>query len=457
VFPVVGGLAQGVDVVDGEEGVLVDGVAVVAVADDEGVDAVELGDEHLEDAEGVHGAEGVGGVGAEEDFAEGVPEIGALGDVDGEGGQRVSDAVFCGLGERVAVGGHEREDAQDGGGIAELRAGKDVDAALVEDEVGAGDGGAAAAELAVEADGGGQVLHEQRGAAIDDAGVAVVGAHPVGGVGCAAGFEADGVGGGFVLGLPVEGVVVAAVAEVKETSGGGEEVEGRLGVSAGGLEDAAALAGPLFCVLEVEEEGEPDGEVVVAEASGTLFQVGFEMKDGVAVFGVAGAGDFAEFLGDSVPLAEGEAGKDVLMELLVEREVSGEEAAVEGGEGEFEVVGVEAGGFFEGAGGGAGAEADVPHALDDRADGLFGLLFGFVVGEGEEDVDVGVGEEVFAAIAAEGEEGDVGHRLAGEGPAPHFNEDTIDYGGTPADGGGAIAGPLTRLADKRHLAQILIP
>jgi len=143
-------------------------------------------------------------VGSEQDFAQGVPQIGALGDVDGEGGQSVGDAVFGGLGERVAVSGHEREDAQDGAGVVELGAGDDVDAALVEEEVGAGDGGAAAAELAVEADRSGQVLHEQGGAAVDDAGVSIVGPHPVGRVGGAAGFKSDGVGGGLVLGLPVE-------------------------------------------------------------------------------------------------------------------------------------------------------------------------------------------------------------------------------------------------------------
>ena len=75
------GRAQGVDIVDDEEGVLVDGVAVVAVADDERVDAVELGDEHLENAERVHGAQRVRGVGAEQDFAQRVPEIGPFGDV----------------------------------------------------------------------------------------------------------------------------------------------------------------------------------------------------------------------------------------------------------------------------------------------------------------------------------------------------------------------------------------
>ena len=319
-FVVVGGLAQAVDVVDGEEGVLVDGVAVIAVANDQGVDAVELGDEHFQNAEGVHGSQSMCGMGAEQDFAQGVPQVGAFGDVDGEGGQRVGDAVFGGLGERVAVGGHQGEDAQDGAGVVELRAGSDVDAALVEQEVGAGDGRAAAAELAIEADRGGQMLHQQRGAAIDDAGVAIVGPHPVSGIGGAAGFKADGVGGGFVLGLPVEDIVVAAVAEVEKTSRGGEEVEGGLGVAAGALEDAAALAGPLLGFLEMEEQGEPDGEVIVAQAAGTILEIGFEMKDGVAELGVAGAGDLAQLLGDGVPLAQDQAGQDGLVELLVERE-----------------------------------------------------------------------------------------------------------------------------------------
>jgi hypothetical protein len=111
--------------------------------------------------------------------------------------------------------------------------------------------------------------------------------------------------------LPVERIVVAAVAEVEKTSGGGEEVEGGLGVAAGALEDAAALAGPLLGLLEVEEQGEPDGEVVVAQAAGTILEVGFEMKDGVAELGVAGAGNLAQLLGDGVPLAQHQAGQTV--------------------------------------------------------------------------------------------------------------------------------------------------
>jgi hypothetical protein len=74
------------------------------------------------------------------------------------------------------------------------------------------------------------------------------------------------------------------------------------------------------------------------------------VEDGVAVLGVADAGDFAELLRDGVPLAQDEAGHNGLVELLVERELAGEEAAVEGGQGEFEVVGIEAAGFLDGTG-----------------------------------------------------------------------------------------------------------
>ncbi len=68
-------------------------------------------------AERVHGAEGVRGVRAEQHFAQRVPQVRPLGDVDDEGRQGVGDAVFGGLRERVAVRGHQRKNAQDGAGV----------------------------------------------------------------------------------------------------------------------------------------------------------------------------------------------------------------------------------------------------------------------------------------------------------------------------------------------------
>ncbi len=194
-----GWLAQGMNIVDGEEGVFIDGVAVVAVANNERINAMELGNQHFENAEGMHGAEGVGGVGTEQNFAKVIPEVRAFGDVDGEDGERVGDAVFRGLGEGVAVVADGGEDAEQPVGVGELRGWANVDAALVEEEIGALDGGTALAELFVEADRRGQVFHQQHGAAVDGARVTIIGAHPVGGVGGAAGFEADAEGGCFVL------------------------------------------------------------------------------------------------------------------------------------------------------------------------------------------------------------------------------------------------------------------
>jgi len=125
------------------------------------------------------------------------------------------------------------------------------------------------------------------------------------------------------------------------------------------------------------------------------------VEDSVAEFGVAGAGDLAELLRDGAPLAQHQAGQHGLMKLLVEREVASEKAAVERGQREFEVVGVEAPGLLDRSGTGTGAQADVPHSLDDGAHGLLGVDLGLLVGKGEEDVDVGVGEEILAAVAAE--------------------------------------------------------
>src|ERR1700744_1770668 len=98
----------------------------------------------------------------------------------------------------------------------------------------------------------------------------------------------------------------------------------------------------------MEEQSEPDGEVIVAQATRTGFDIGLEMKDGVAELGVTGTRHFTELLCDGIPLAEHEAGEGGLVELLVERKLSSEKAAIEGRDGEFEIVGIEAANFLDG-------------------------------------------------------------------------------------------------------------
>ena len=70
----------------------------------------------------------------------------------------------------------------------------------------------------------------------------------------------------------------------------------------------------------------------IRDSAGTVLEVGLQVEDGVAEAGVTGAGNFAELLGDGVPLAQDQAGQHRLMELLVERKLAGQEAAVERGQ-----------------------------------------------------------------------------------------------------------------------------
>ena len=224
-------LAQGMHVIDHQEGVLVDGVAMIRVADDQGVDAVELGDEQLQDAQRMHGAQRVRGVGPEQNFAQTVPQEGSFGDVHIEHRERVGKAVFGVLRQPVAMRRNHGEDAENSFGAGEQRRFGDIDAAILDHEVGAWNRGALASLGAVERlSRRGQSLHEQDRAAIDRARMAVIRAHPVGGIGGAFGFEADALGGGFVLRMPIEAVVVAAAAEVEKAARGAEKFKRRRSV-----------------------------------------------------------------------------------------------------------------------------------------------------------------------------------------------------------------------------------
>ena len=104
----------------------------------------------------------------------------------------------------------------------------------------------------------------------------------------------------------------------------------------------------------MEEDGEPDREAVVPQPARTILEIGFEMKDGVAEFGVARAGNFTQLLGDGGPFAQHEARKSDLVQLLVKGKLTGKKAAVEGSKGKFQIIRIEAAGLFHRPGTGAG-------------------------------------------------------------------------------------------------------
>ncbi len=95
--------------------------------------------------------------------------------------------------------------------------------------------------------------------------------------------------------------------------------------------------------------------------------------------------------------------------------------------------------------------------MNNATDRFSSLLFSFLIGERKKHVDVGEGEEIFAAVPAKGQQGNIGRRLAGEGASPHFDQNPVDYGGPAPNRSSPIARTFTGLADERHLPKILIP
>ena len=81
--------------------------------------------------------------------------------------------------------------------------------------------------------------------------MAVIRAHPVGGIGGAFGFQADTLGGSFILGMPIEAVVVAAAAEVEKAARGAEKFKGRRSVVMHRIEGIAEAGWPGLMLANV--------------------------------------------------------------------------------------------------------------------------------------------------------------------------------------------------------------
>ncbi len=144
--------------------------------------------------------------------------------------------------------------------------------------------------------------------------------------------------GGFVLLGPGERVVVAAVAEMQEAANGHEEIErGVEGRAQPGREELG-FVGPAGSFFHGGDEGEPVREIVIAQAAGAIFDVGLEVKNGVAEFVVAGAREIGEALHDRARFARDELRNRLVVQAGEERAIAGEIAAIEQRNREFDVV-----------------------------------------------------------------------------------------------------------------------
>ena len=371
--------------------------------------------------------------------------------------QRIRDAVFRGLRQRVAVRGHQRKNAQNRRRIVELRSRRNVDPPLIQQKIRPCNRRSPLAKLLVEAHRRRQVLHQQRRAPIDHARMAVIGSHPVARVRCPARLQANRIRRRFILRLPVQRVVVAPMPEVQKTSRRRQKIKRRFRISARALEHSAPLPRPFLGFLQVEQQRKPHRQVIVAQPTWTILQVRLQMKDGVAESCMPAARDLAQLQRNRVPLAQHQAWQHCLVQLLVQRKMPSQKAPIQRRQRELQVVRIEPPGFLHRSRTGACTQPNVPHPLDDHPDRVLRVLFSLLVRKGKQHIDVGVGKQILASISAQRKQSYVLRGLAREDSPPHLNQDAVNHSGPAADCGCAVSGAFAGLAHQRHLPHILLP
>ena len=229
-------------------------------------------------------------------------------------------------------------------------------------------------------------LELANGGAMNGAGVAEILAHPGGRVG-GAGLLGDG-----VLRLEVQRIVIAAAGRVKVIAKARQVTEGLLQFG-GRRRQAEPMA---FGVAQLLQ---PAKELKIAQAAGGFLDVRLEMIDGIAILGVAFAGEARQVARQRVAIGQHEA-RQLGGQGRVERAVAGQVTLVEQRNVELGVLVVHLGALLGRAHGMAHAQAGVPELLEESGDGVLaldGLLRG---AEQQQQVHVGIGEHLAAAVAA---------------------------------------------------------
>src|ERR1019366_2954624 len=183
------------------------------------------------------------------------------------------------------------------------------------------------------------------------------------------------------------------------TTGGGEEVqrvENSVGFRIWWRVDRVR---PLSLGRQHQDRLQPSRYMQVAQPAGTLFQVGFQMKDGVAEAQMAGASDFRQALHQDIRLACYKLWQALFMETLKQPGIAAQKAAVEQRDGELDIVGVEACALVEGARRRADPQAGVPHFLAHAAHRVLHPAAKSVVLSQEQKVNVGMRKECAATEA----------------------------------------------------------
>ena len=150
----------------------------------------------------------------------------------------------------------------------------------------------------------------------------------------------------------------------------------------------------------VEEAAEPEQRLQVAQAALALLDVGLEQITAVAGALVPGIA-LGELRLDEDPAAAGHhLAREARLELVEDRALAPQEARFEEARADLQIVPGEAHAVVDRAGRLTDLEPEVPESVEQELDHLLGVR-GALVGIEEQQVDIGIGCQLGAAVAAD--------------------------------------------------------
>ena len=399
--------AQAPQAFDRPQGVLVHGVAVVEVADDQALDPSPLREHGLQHAGLMHSPQGEGRVRKRQHRAQRRPERTRRGRELRQPGQGGGHVPLGFRRQAHAVPGDVLEQAQYQRRIVRKLVRNAEEHLFAGDrELGVGQPRPPVLELRQQRAGVAldRLQFPDRGA-VNAAGVVVVAAH-----------ELSRVGGGLLLQIEGEQVVVAAGAGVEpraqpEQKGAGRlqfrrQIEARQPVRRGRAELA-----------------QPAHQLEVAQAAGRLLDVRLQLVDGFAVPRMAGADQPAQMKGQPLALAVQEAAQ-LQDELRVQTAVAGQEALVQQADAELDVALVQLAALGGRAHRVAHPQARVPELLQEGGNAPALALGQHRPLHQQQQIDVGVGKQLLTPEPADGHQ----RQSFGEGRLEEPLESPVDGG-----------------------------
>ena len=150
------------------------------------------------------------------------------------------------------------------------------------------------------------------------------------------------------------------MAKMQEAAHGGDEFKRVVHLFARRDGQKIVLFRPGMQLVHGGDQKQPVSDIEITQPAGTILYVWFQMKDGIAMFGMAATRDLHQSLHQRLGFTHHQFWDDPVMQTRKQFVITGQKAAVEKRDGELDVVGIETITFGKHAAGWAQLQAKVP-------------------------------------------------------------------------------------------------